>query len=203
MSIKIPTAEQLQPLYDAAVAYGKASVRESAIYRKAGHQRTPAVRRASHVRDQRYRTMNAAREALNVQFPGLDLNCPAPYVGFTGELDGYRQHVEHRLPEYVHQNWAKRRRAEIDRIRRALLDTPATDDYVVGETVWCQKATDLYRVTHTTPKRRTILGTSLITGQETQLSGPLKKIGPTLTTELLALHRSRQRALKAAGLPTA
>jgi len=199
MSNTIPTAEQLKPLYTAAVAYGRASVRASAVYRTSGHKGTPAVRRAGRVSDQCYRTMTTAREALNAQFPNLNLACPAPHVGFTGELDSYQQYVEKRLPDYIKERWAKRHRAKIEQLRKVLREVPMTDAYAAGEIVF---DSDLYRVTRVTPAHRKILAVSLTTGKENQLRGPLKRIDSSLAERLLALYRSRQRALKAAGLAT-
>ena len=93
-------------------------------------------------------------DALNAQFPGLALNCPAPYVGFTGKLDGYQSYVESRLPAYVAERWAKRHHTTIAELVSTLRNIPATADYTIGETVFRQETTDLCRVTHTTPKRR-------------------------------------------------
>jgi hypothetical protein len=198
MSNTIPTAKQLQPLYDAALAYGKASAHTSKLYRQAKHKRTAAVSEASQAEGKLYRAMNAAREALDVQFPGLYLSCPAPWVGWTANLDSYRRYVAGRLTDYVLELWAKRHRTQIARVRELARDIPLTDTCGVGDVV--SNGADLYRVERVTPKRRNIMAVSLSTGERRQLSGAHKRFDQPLVDELLAMRKSRLRALKAAGL---
>lgn len=195
----IPTDQELDKLYSAALAYGKASVHTSNVFRKAKHKQTPDVKKASAAERKVYLKMEKIRKDINERYPGLDLNCPAPHVGFTAEVDGYKSYVKKRLPNYVGHLFTVEHKEEINKLREELRALSPTLDYQVGDHVY-DPAGLLYRVIRVTPKRRNVTAVFVPSEEPARIDGEYRIVPKPLVDRMLELHYSHQRVLVAAGL---
>jgi hypothetical protein len=214
-----PTEQDLQSLYDAAGDYGKASVESQRVYgrlsRKLGdYQRAvkkPEVRALGAESRRLYQIMDAVRSVVNEKFPGLNLFCPAPHVGWTGELDSYREAVRSQIESYVGHQWAEANEAKIGAVREALASLPLVqpDQLDVNDLVYSTVVNSIFRVAKVSPKRFKIEADCLLRpGELVRLAAVKDKGGglhePTgckritrfLCDRLMALHQSRKAALR-------
>ena len=208
----LPDDDDLKPLYDAAIAYGKASVESMRIYSQSidelgDHKlaaRTPEVRSSQAESRRLYKITDAARTAVNEKFPGLNLPCPAPHVGWTGEIESYRDSVRSAIESYLGRQWADANDGELAAVRKTIVSLPVVQrcDLNVNDLVYSTTINSIFKVVKVSPKRTKVEANNLVTGESVRLGHSFregegyKRINQPLCDRLMALYQSRKLAVK-------
>lgn len=221
-----PTEQDLESLYNAAAEYGKASMQSQRVYRRSSDElgdyriaaKTPEVRALGEETRRLYQIMDAARSMVNESFPGLNLFCPAPHVGWTGDLGSYREAVRSQIESYISHQWSEANEDDIKAVREAVASLPLIQpgDLDLGDLILSTVVNGIFRVVKVSPKRAKIEAENLLRPGEIIRLAAVKDVGSMfreargykritrlLCDRLIAPHQSRQLALQLIDAPSA
>jgi hypothetical protein len=168
----IPTESDLQPLYDAAKVYGEASVSTRNKYRELQEfmhydvaSKHPELKPFKESEKVAYRLMCKARKGLDKKFPGLGLQCPAPWVGWDGDIEKYKKPVYRSIRQYLLDKYYEANKSLMDDIRKRIRKLPIAKHFEVGKHLLKVNPFDVFLVEKITHNGKRIRAVSVLLGE--------------------------------------
>jgi hypothetical protein len=190
-TIALPSEDDMKPLYDLCERYSETcgaswnlfNEIKARVFREESHENhsrgaavayaDPEMNRLKCLEQELYERIGPVRKAIDGRFPGLELQCPASYLGWGAPVSKYRASVHRSLRSYVESKWYEANREATEKLRREMIGAPVVEEFRVGMYLYSRKAGGtLVKVEKITHHGKRIIVRSLLDGETTTVLRP-------------------------------